>query len=102
MNCENCLHYEVCAHRRELCNSHVNHKCKCPDFKGVEKFIRLPCKVKEKVKKIKNRNDMKIGNIVLKKDTKLYKCPRCDSYIRPNQNYCSECGQALDWSTGND
>lgn len=53
---------------------------------------------KEKVKKIKNRNEMKIGNIVFRQGTEIYKCPRCDSYIRPNQNYCSECGQALDWS----
>lgn len=41
---------------------------------------------------------MKIGNIVFRQGTEIYKCPRCDSYIRPNQNYCSECGQALDWS----
>lgn len=53
---------------------------------------------KEKVKKIKNRNDMKIDNTVYRQGTELYKCPRCDSYIRANQNYCSECGQALDWS----
>lgn len=32
---------------------------------------------------------------------KCYRCPNCGSHmfhVWPNENYCTHCGQALDWS----
>lgn len=32
------------------------------------------------------------------KSVKYYQCPCCDGLLHINENYCGECGQAIDWS----
>ena len=33
-----------------------------------------------------------------KKRSFFYWCPNCFYHLNENQNYCDDCGQALDWS----
>lgn len=30
----------------------------------------------------------------------MYICPCCNDFIKVNHNYCTNCGQKLDWSDG--
>ena len=53
-----------------------------------------------KAKKITVENDVKIGNLTWKAGTTLYKCDKCSSLVSYKQNYCSICGQKLDWNLG--
>lgn len=32
MTCKECVHGDVCVHKRELNYFDVNYRCKCPDF----------------------------------------------------------------------
>ena len=41
--------------------------------------------------------DVKIGNIIFRKGTRVYKCP-CGSLITRSHKFCPDCGQAIDWS----
>lgn len=41
---------------------------------------------------------------ILDEDVSYYACPNCklNVLVLPHDNYCSECGQKLDWSVIND
>ena len=55
---------------------------------------------KQKAKKPKvlvNNEDIRIGHILFRKGVKTYKCV-CGYWVTITQEYCSHCGQRLDWS----
>nr|WP_315022937.1 hypothetical protein [uncultured Aminipila sp.] len=39
----------------------------------------------------------KIGNLHFGKGCTVHKCPECESFIGCLNNYCSDCGQHIDW-----
>lgn len=45
---------------------------------------------------------IKIGNGYWGKGTTIYHCPNCKDFISRIYAYCHKCGQALDWSAGDD
>ena len=53
--------------------------------------------IAKKPKVIIHDEDVRIGRIKYKKGVKTYKCV-CESWITFLQDYCSCCGQKLDWS----
>lgn len=80
------------------------------DCTSHDKYLKPCLKLQElvdKSKPIKVINigkldvDIKIGNTTFRKGTNaLKKCPNCHKYVNKNyeENYCGNCGQALDWS----
>lgn len=43
-----------------------------------------------------NDKDVKVGCITFRKGVKTYKCT-CGCWLTLSQDYCSQCGQKLDW-----
>lgn len=60
-------------------------------IEGVEKQIA------KKPKVLIHDEDVRIGRIKYIKGVKTYKCV-CESWITLLQDYCSCCGQKIDWS----
>lgn len=52
----------------------------------------------KKVERIVSDEDVKLGAMTMKAGTKVFKCTNCNSYVSPSHKFCTECGQALDWS----
>lgn len=52
---------------------------------------------KQPIKKEAEKDTVIRKGVVFRKGTKLYKCPECNSFVEPNMNYCSECGQKFEW-----
>ena len=48
-----------------------------------------------------NDKDVKVGCVTFRKGVKTYKCT-CGCWVTLSQDYCSRCGQKLDWSEYND
>ena len=44
-----------------------------------------------------NDKDVKIGCVTFRKGVKTYKC-NCGCWVTLSQDYCSQCGQKLDWN----
>ena len=52
----------------------------------------------EKIKSaLKKQEQWPISQIFYDEHGLYAKCPVCSSYLRENDKYCSQCGQALDW-----
>lgn len=47
---------------------------------------------------IKNDKDIKCGSAIWKAGVPIYKCSRCNGFISRSNKFCTDCGQALDWS----
>lgn len=62
---------------------------------AVEKHIP------EKVTPVEIDRDFKIGRVIFRKGTILYKC-KCGKYAISADAYCKHCGQALKWGDSND
>ena len=44
------------------------------------------------------KEDVQIGSGTFKAGTcVLSKCPECSGWLRPKQQYCQDCGQAIEW-----
>lgn len=46
-------------------------------------------------------SEIKIGAGTWGVGTTVYKCSCCDSFISRSSDFCSKCGQAVDWRCGN-
>lgn len=40
-----------------------------------------------------------VGSGIWRRDTTVYKCPKCQTFVMRYCKYCFECGQALEWQT---
>jgi hypothetical protein len=60
-------------------------------IEGVEK------QVAKKPKILINDKDVKVGCVTFRKGVKTYKCI-CGCWVTLSQDYCSQCGQKIDWS----
>lgn len=49
MNCMNCLHCNVCIHRKELKGLQHEKGFKCTDYAAKELYIKIPCRVGTRV-----------------------------------------------------
>lgn len=47
---------------------------------------------------IKNDEDIKLGSATWKAGVPIYKCHCCNGFIKRSDDFCPDCGQALDWS----
>lgn len=47
---------------------------------------------------IKNDKDIKVGSAIWKAGVPIYKCSQCNGFISRSNKFCTDCGQALDWS----
>lgn len=56
-------------------------------------------------KPIANKVDvdkLKVANGIFRKNAKIYHCSTCDSFVKRADDYCSCCGQKLDWEVENE
>ena len=85
------------------------------EFESYEPYITIAIdteeeyeKIKEAVKKQKAmkptgftaKENVKIGNATWRAGTTIYHCPRCYGLITIIYKHCSECGQKIDWTEG--
>lgn len=49
-----------------------------------------------------DKNEYDIDNSDSRWTIRIYFCPKCGGNITIDNNYCSECGQHLDWSENNE
>lgn len=69
----------------------VNEACRM----GME---TIGYRIKKKPLIIKNDKDIKIGSATWKAGVPIYKCSCCNGFISRSNKFCTDCGQALDWS----
>lgn len=50
---------------------------------------------------IKHDEDVKIGAVTWKAGVPVYQCSHCNRFITRSNDFCSKCGQAIDWSDKN-
>ena len=58
----------------------------------------LKYRIAKTVETIVSNEDVKLGAMTMKAGTKVFKCTNCNSYVSPSHKFCTNCGQALDWS----
>lgn len=68
----------------------------CEDY-GVIKTV-LELQIPKKPLIIKNDKDIKLGYAIWKAGVPIYKCSQCNDFISRSNKFCTDCGQALDWS----
>ena len=105
--CKNCLKILVCKYN-DGHNLFCKEDYKCPHFLDISAIEKqIPKKVK-KEKSISVIPEFKPNGTILGKDvdTTTYYCPLCDGVLsieyivdryHLEENFCSRCGQALDW-----
>lgn len=69
----------------------VNEACRM----GME---AIGYRIKKKPLIIKNDKDIKVGSAIWKAGVPIYKCSQCNGFISRSNKFCTDCGQALDWS----
>lgn len=69
----------------------VNEACRM----GME---AIGYRIKKKPLIIKHDKDIKLGYATWKAGVPIYKCSRCNGFISRSNKFCTDCGQALDWS----
>ncbi len=67
----------------------------CRDKDGLEKAIAHNEKAVEALEK---RVPKKYKKMQPCKSVNYYQCPLCDGLLHISENFCGECGQAIDWS----
>lgn len=93
--CADCIHVEVCRMFVTDIAKFTGHQMDdpkkleaemdidgCEHFRDRGRFMELPCKVVNRTDNL----DGYIGN-----------CPKCHTNVMNVENYCWNCGQALDW-----
>ena len=66
-------------------------------LKAVYKEVpRKPIANKVEVEKLK------VSNGIFRKNTTIYHCSTCDSFVKRADDYCSKCGQRILWEVEND
>lgn len=70
-----------------------------------EPFAVIECESEESYNKIKQliERDKKKKPAIVQVENYAYpsyRCPDCDMFVSSLDNYCKECGQALDWKEG--
>lgn len=68
----------------------------CEDYGVIKKALEL--KIPKKPLIIKNDKDIKLGYAIWKAGVPIYKCSQCNDFISRSKKFCTDCGQALDWS----
>ena len=76
--------------------------CDADELREHEEYVEV---LKETITALEKQMPKKVLNLMLNADgkpTKVFKgiCPYCQCIV--NNEYCSRCGQALDWSDSDD
>lgn len=65
-------------------------------FKIIENAVEKQMPKKPLV--IKYDEDVKLGAVTWRAGVPVYQCSHCNSFISRSNDFCSKCGQALNWS----
>lgn len=98
----------VSCPKGKSCGECDNRKiCNCEAKSYIDTLQELVDKTASKkvIDSGKLDDDIKIGKTTFCKGTNaLKRCPNCHKYVNKNyeENYCGNCGQAMDWSDDNE
>lgn len=70
-------------------------------YKLAKKSIMKEIATEPRSNKV-NVNGLRIGKGIWRKNTTVYQCIECNSFITKADNYCSKCGQKILWEVENE
>lgn len=90
MTCKECVHGDVCVHKRELNDFDVNYRCKCPDFINKADVAEVRHR-----KWLDNIEKTTTPSGITKDFAIGYKCSLCGRTEISKEPYCN-CGAKMD------
>lgn len=81
----------------------IDYELTSCDFDWLETAKKaLEKQIPKKPLVIKYDEDVKLGAVTWRAGVPVYQCSHCNSFISRPNDFCSKCGNAIDWSGNNE